>query len=162
MRSVVNFCKLQTRCGRYRWVLATFVVLAGLIGAATGEVVFVALAAIPCVVACFWLVVDWEWQVVMAPWVADRPQLRKPLLALNAIHWLGPLVLTFVEPGGDGHGASRPHESFQPATLIFACPRSLFTGQDVDAERAYLGDHAAIQLVWVDGNHGINSMGSGY
>ena len=104
MRPIVDFCKWQTRCGRFRWTVAVLVVLVGLVGAATGTVALIAVAAVPCVVAVFRLVVSWEWQIVMEPWVAGMPQLRKPLLALNALHWLGPAILPFMEPGADGHG----------------------------------------------------------
>ena len=79
-------------------------VLVGLIGAATGTVALIAVAAVPCVVAVFWLVISWEWQIVMDPWVVGMPQLRRPLLALSALHWLGPAILPFLEPGADGDG----------------------------------------------------------
>ena len=108
MQPLVGFCKWQTRCGRFRWAVAVFVVLAGLLGAATGAVALIVLAALPCVVAVFWLVISWEWQIVMEPWLAGRARLRKPLLALNALHWLAPAVLPFFEPGGDGHGPYPP------------------------------------------------------
>ena len=111
-----QFCNWQTRCGRIRWTAASFVALAGLVGVATGATPFIVLAAVPCVIATFWLVVSWEWQVVMEPWAVDKTQRRKPLLALNAMHWLGPAVLPFFEPGGDGHGETHPlvSQSFPP------------------------------------------------
>ncbi len=104
VRPLVEFCKWQTRCGRFRWTVASFVVLAGLVGVATGVLPLIVLAAVPCVIATFWLVVSWEWEIVMEPWAAGTAQLRKPLLALNVLHWLGPAALPFLEPGGDGHG----------------------------------------------------------
>lgn len=105
--------------------MAVLVVLTGVAGAATGEAVFIGIAAVPCVVAVFWLVVSWEWLMVMEPWTIDRPKLRKPLLALNALHWLGPLALTFVEPGGDGHGELAQNKTCFTLSLTVFVPQVL-------------------------------------
>jgi predicted MPP superfamily phosphohydrolase len=122
MSTLVAFCRWQTRCGRFRWAVAVCVFLLFLLGVATSQTALIVLAALPCVVATFWLTVAWEWSVVMEPWTEGRPQLRKPLLALNALHWAGPLLLTFLEPGGDGHGPYPPNEISESSEPIWVSP----------------------------------------
>ena len=85
----------ETRCGRAKWLLAAFMLLSLLLGLRTPTgLIFVYLAATPGMFAMIWLVVGWQWQRMCAPFVdgpynRSRAKLRRPLIALMSLYWLG-------------------------------------------------------------------------
>ena len=94
------FCA-ETLCGRFRWLLAGWVLLLGGIGAAVGSTGLLVAAVLPAGVCAFALVVTWHWQRLYQPWAEGRPGLvRWVLVAAAALHWTGWFWLMLPD-GGD-------------------------------------------------------------